>query len=44
MEAADWFGEAAAHFDRAAALEPAPALKDDYAGKAAWCRSRAQAM
>ena len=36
--------EAATHFERAAALEPAPAMKTDLAGQADWCRRRAQAM
>ena len=35
--------EAAAHFERAAALHPAPAVKADLAYNAAWCRRRAQA-
>ena len=34
--------EAAAHFDRAAALHPAPALKAQFADNAAWCRAEAQ--
>jgi len=37
------FREAAAHFDRAAALCPALALKADYASNAAWCRRLAEA-
>jgi tetratricopeptide (TPR) repeat protein len=36
--------EAATHFDRAAALCPAPAAKASFAGDADWCRSRAEAM
>ena len=36
--------EAAAHFDRAAALSPAPAAKAAYADSAARCRLQAQAM
>ena len=36
--------EAATHFDRAAALCPAPAVKADLAGNAAWCRGQAGAM
>ena len=36
--------EAATHYERAAALCPAPAQKADYAGSAAWCRSRAEVM
>jgi len=36
--------EAATHFDRAAALDPAPAGKAHFAGIASWCRSRAEAM
>jgi len=32
--------EAAAHFERAAALHSAPAVKADLADKAAWCRRR----
>ena len=36
--------EAATHFERAAALHPAPAVKAELAGEAAWCRSRAEAM
>ena len=36
--------EAATHFDRAAALCPAPAGKALFAGDAAWCRAKAEAM
>ena len=36
--------KAATHFDRAAALHPAPALKASLADKAAWCRRQAGAM
>jgi tetratricopeptide (TPR) repeat protein len=36
--------EAATHFDRAAALCPAPAAKADHAGNAAWCRATAGAV
>ena len=36
--------EAATHYDRAAALCPAPALKADYAENAAQCRRRAGGM
>ena len=36
--------EAATHFERAAALHPAPAAKAHYAGHAAGCRSRAEVM
>ena len=36
--------EAATHFDRAAALCPAPALKAELAGEAALCRRQAGAM
>ena len=36
--------EAATHFERAAALCPAPAAKANLAGQAAWCRSQAEAM
>ena len=36
--------EAAAHFDRAAALCPPPEMKAGLAGAAAWCRSQAEAM
>ena len=35
--------EAATHFERAAALCPAPAGKVEFAGRAAWCRSLADA-
>ena len=35
--------EAATHFDRAAALCPAPAGKATLAGRAAWCRSQVEA-
>ena len=35
---------AATHFDRASALCPAPAVKDEFADLAAWCRSEAGAM
>ena len=33
--------EAATHWERAAALTPAPAVKAQHASNAAWCRSRA---
>jgi hypothetical protein len=36
--------DAATHYDRAAALCPAPAAKAERAGDAAWCRRRAEAM
>ena len=36
--------EAATHFDRAAALHTAPAMKAELAGDAAMCRSQAEAM
>ena len=36
--------ESATHYDRAAALCPAPAAKAQFAGDAAWCRSQAGAM
>ena len=36
--------EAAAHYERAAALCPAPAAKATHAEWAAWCRSKAEAM
>jgi tetratricopeptide (TPR) repeat protein len=36
--------EAATHWDRAAALASAPAMKDQFAGDAALCRHRADAM
>ena len=36
--------EAAMHFDRAAALCPAPAVKVELAGNAAWYRSQAEAI
>eukprot|EP00964_Phaeocystis_antarctica_P058476 scaffold34687_cov63-Phaeocystis_antarctica.AAC.2 len=36
--------EAATHYDRAAALCPAPVAKAQIAGEAAWCRSQADAM
>ena len=36
--------EAATHYDRAAALSPAPAMKEQLAGYAAQCRSRADAI
>ena len=36
--------EAATHYERAAALCPAPAVKADLAGDAAWCRSQVEAM
>ena len=36
--------EAAAHFERAAPLCPAPAQKAAFAGAAAWCHSQAEAM
>ena len=34
--------EAATHFERAAALNPAPAMKAELAEDAAWCRRRAE--
>ena len=33
--------EAATHYDRTAALYPAPAVKASLAGNAAWCRRKA---
>ena len=36
--------EAATHFERCAALCPAPVGKAHFAGQAAWCRSQADAM
>ena len=36
--------EAATHFERAAALCPAPAVKAEFAENAAWCRATAGAM
>ena len=36
--------KAATHFDRAAALHPAPAVKPGLADQAAWCRNQAGAM
>ena len=36
--------EAAAHFERAAALQPAPAMKADLAYNAACCRCNAEVM
>ena len=36
--------EAATHYERAAALCPAPAAKALFADTAAWCRSRAAAL
>jgi hypothetical protein len=36
--------EAATHFDRAAVLCPAPAVIAEFAGDAAWCRAKAEAM
>ena len=36
--------EAAAHYDRFAALHPAPAVKANFAEIAAWCRRKAEAM
>ena len=36
--------EAATHFERAAALHPALAVRDALAGNAAWCRRKAGAM
>ena len=36
--------KAATHFDRAAALCPAPATKAQFVGCAAWCRSQADAI
>ena len=38
------FKEAAAHYDRSAALSYAPMLKAQKASLAAWCRNRAEAM
>ena len=34
--------KAATHYERAAALHPAPAGKAELAGKAAWCRRQAE--
>jgi tetratricopeptide (TPR) repeat protein len=36
--------DAATHYDLAAALCPAPAAKAQFAGAAAWCRAKAEAM
>ena len=36
--------EAAAHYDRAAALQPAPVVKAQFAGCAGWCRTQAGSM
>ena len=36
--------EAATHYDRAAALSPAPAVKASFADGAAWCRRKAGIM
>ena len=36
--------KAATHYDRAAALIPAPAMKADLAERAVWCRRQAGAM
>ena len=36
--------EAATHYDRVAALQSAPAMKAQFVGNAAWCRSQADAM
>ena len=36
--------EAATHYERAAALHPAPAVKAELAGSADWYRSQAEAM
>jgi hypothetical protein len=36
--------DAATHFDRAAALHPAPVGKAELAGNASWCRASAEAM
>ena len=36
--------KAATHYERAAALQPAPAGKAHYAGAAAWWRRQAEAM
>ena len=36
--------EAATHYERAAAMQPAPAMKARFAGNAEWCRSEAEAM
>ena len=36
--------EAATHYDRAAALHPAPAVKARLADMAAWCRNQADAL
>ena len=35
---------AATHFERAAALHPAPVAKAELAGKANWCRRQVEAM
>ena len=36
--------EAVTHYERAAALHPAPAVKTMFADQAAWCRSQADSM
>ena len=36
--------EAATYFERAAALCTAPVMKAEFTDRAAWCRTRAEAM
>ena len=36
--------DAATHYERAAALHPAPAVKAALVANAAWCRRRAETM
>ena len=36
--------EAAVHFDRAAALHTAPAIKAEFANMSVWCRLQARAL
>ena len=44
MRSAAELTEAATYFERAAALCPAPVMKAEFTDRAAWCRTRAEAM
>ena len=44
MRSAAELTEAATYFERAAALCPAPVMKAEFTDRAAWCRTKAEAM
>ena len=44
QQAAAELTEAATYFERAAALCPVPVMKAEFTDRAAWCRTKAEAM